>query len=130
MAGEHPHARIAKQLWSAVADGDAAALAQILAPDVSWHSVGHNRVSGDYHGPAEVMEYLATIGDLTTDLVSTLDGIYVGSEGAIVLHHVSAERGAKKLEMDYMIQLTIHNEHIAEALSVPVDQRTNDAFWN
>jgi ketosteroid isomerase-like protein len=129
MHDDHPNAKIAKRLWSAIADADAEALGEILAPDIVWRSVGHSRVSGEYRNPPAVMEYLATIGEIADDLVSTLRSVYVNEDGAVVVHRATATRGDRSLIMDYMIQLSVENGKIYEALSVPFDQLENDKFW-
>ena len=130
MPEDHPYARITRQLWAAVADGDSEALEQVLAPDVHWQAVGRNRVAGEYHGPAAVMEYLATIGEIADQFTSTLGEVYVGADGAVAIHHVNARRGDKTLEMEYIIRFVIHDDRVASAISVPIDQRKNDAFWS
>jgi ketosteroid isomerase-like protein len=126
----HPNAEVAKRLWSAVAEGDAVALKEILSPDVVWRSVGQSRVSGEYRNPPAVIEYLATIGEIADDLVSTLESVFVNEDGAVVFHRATATRGDRTLVMDYVIRLGIENGKIHSALSIPVDQPENDAFWS
>lgn len=120
---------VARKLWSAVADGDAQALERMLAPNVVWHSMGQSQISGEYRGPAEVMTYLATVGELTDEFVTELDEIFVAENSAVVAHHATAMRGERRLEMNYLIRLEIHDGRVTQAVSVPVDQRENDDFW-
>ena len=129
MAQAHPNAEIAGKFWSAVADGNAEALEEVLAPDVVWRVVGNNRVAGKYRGPSAVIGYLATLGEETDSFVSKLHGIYSGTDGAVLAHHVSATRGSKRVEMDFLVRLGIRDGRISTAVSVAVDQRANDAFW-
>jgi ketosteroid isomerase-like protein len=126
---EHPNVAAARGLWSAVAEGDASALRGMLSPDVVWRSMGQHPLSGEYRGPDAVLDYLATIGETADHLVSTLDAIFVGDAGAVVAYHVSAARGDRRLEMDYLLRLRIRDGQVVHAISVPLDQRTNDAFW-
>lgn len=121
---------VTRRLWEAVADGDAEALGSVLTPGVIWRSVGDNPVAGDYFGTQAVMEYLAKVGDLADELASTLEEIYANAGGAIAVHRVRARRGTRLLDMEYLIRLRIVDGQIVSAISVPVDQRTNDEFWS
>jgi len=127
---DHPHFTLARTLWSAIADGDAEALGLLLAEDVTWRDVGLNPLSGMYHGPDEVLDYLASVGEVADEFSSRLESIYINDEGAVVTHHVSASRGERSLEMDFLTRLTVRNAVVVDVLMVPVDQRKNDEFWS
>ena len=129
MAPEHPNARIAMRMWQAAAEGDAPELRRIFSDDIVWRSPGRNRLSGEYHGPDAVLDYLARVGEDATELKLTLDDVYPNDVGAVLTYHVSARRGAQALEMDGLLLLAIRDRQVVSALSVPVDQRTNDEFW-
>ena len=130
MKHDHPHFTLARTLWSAIADGDAEALGLLLAADVTWRAVGDNSLSGIYHGPDEVLDYLARIGEETDEFSSRLESIYTNHQGAVVINHVSATRGGRSLETDFVTRLTVRDGEVVEALMVPVDQRENDEFWS
>lgn len=127
---EHPNLTVAKELWSAAADGDAEGVTRLLDPDVVWTSAGRNPLSGVWRGPGGVLEYLARIGDSAAELVSTLDSIFVNDEGAVITYHATARRGAAMLEMDYLLVLRIRDGRVRTALMVAADQHVNDGFWN
>ena len=78
------HERLARELWSAVADGDADSLRRLLAPEVVWRSIGLNPLSGEYRGPDDVVAYFADIGHRADELSSSLEQIWTGADGAIV----------------------------------------------
>jgi ketosteroid isomerase-like protein len=130
MKPDHPHFTLARTLWSAIADGDAESLGLLLAEDVTWRAVGENSLSGTYHGPDEVLDYLARIGEVADEFSSRLENIYTGDEGAVVFYHVSATRGGRSLETDFITRLTVKDGVVVEALMVPIDQRANDEFWS
>jgi ketosteroid isomerase-like protein len=123
------HERLARELWSAVAEGDADSLRRLLAPDVVWRSIGLNPLSGDYRGPDDVVAYFAEIGHRVDELSSNLEQIWTGTDGAIVGYRVTARRGAETLEMDYLMRIRIRDGLIAGAVVIPLDQRVNDDFW-
>jgi ketosteroid isomerase-like protein len=130
MKRDHPHLTLARTIWSAVADGDAEALGLLLAEDVRWNATGNNRLSGVLQGPAEVVDYLARIGEDVDEFASKLEGIYINDEGAVVVYHVSARRGEQSLETLFVTRLTVRDGVVVDALQVPVDQRANDEFWS
>lgn len=127
---EHPNLTVAKELWSAAADGDAEGVRRLLDPDVVWTSTGRNPLSGVWRGPGGVLEYLARIGDAAEDLVSTLQNVFVNDEGAVITYRATARRGAKMLEMDYLLVLRIREGRILTGLMVATDQHVNDEFWS
>ena len=130
MKRDHPHLTLARTLWSAVADGDAEALGLLLAENVVWRAIGRNPLAGIYHGPDEVLDYLARIGEATDDFSSSLENIYTSDEGAVLVYHVSATRQGRSLETDFITRLTVRHAVVVETLQVPVDQLENDEFWS
>ena len=130
MKQDHPHFTLARTLWSAVADGDAEALGLLLAEDVIWRAIGRNPLAGIYHGPDEVLDYLARIGEAADDFSSSLENIYVNDEGAVLFYSVSASRMGKSLETDFITRLTVRHAVVVETLQGPVEQRENDEFWS
>jgi ketosteroid isomerase-like protein len=127
---EHPNLTLARGLWSAAAEGDADGMRRLLAEDVVWKSLGRNPLSGVRHGPDDVFDYLALVGETADDLLSRLDGIYVSDDAAVITYHVNARRGGKRLEMDYFLMLRVEQGKVSEAVMVPVDQYVNDQFWS
>lgn len=129
MVREHPNARIAMRMWQAAADGDGPELRKIFSDAIVWRSPGRNPLSGEFHGPDAVLDYLARVGEDATELKLTLDEVFPNDSGAVLTYHVSARRGAQALEMDGLLRLAIRNGQVISAISVPVDQLTNDEFW-
>ena len=129
MKQAHPHLELARSLWSAAAEGDAPAVRSVLNDAVVWRSTGLSRLSGEYRGPDGVLEYLVEVGEAVDELTSRIDDVFVSDDGAVIAYHVSARRGSKSLEMDYLLRLRIRGGRIVEGLVVPVDQRENDDFW-
>ena len=125
----HTHEILARQLWEAVAEGDAERLGELLAEDVVWVSVGRSWLSGEHRGPDGVLDYLARIGEGAAELSSTLNSVYSSDDGAVLVYHVSARRELKRLEADIALILTFRDGQVSHAVSVPFDQKINDEFW-
>ena len=126
---EHPNVTVAKELWSAAAEGDAEGVLRLLDPEVVWTSTGRNPLSGVWRGPGGVLEFLARIGDAAGELLSTLESVFVNDEGAVITYHTQARRGAKMLEMDYLLLLRMRDGRVYSGLMVAADQHVNDEFW-
>ncbi len=127
---EHPHNRIARRFWAAVAEGDAESIRDVLADNVSWRSFGRNPLSGEHKGPDAVLDYLARIGEATEELTLTLKGLFAGDDGAVLTYHARGKRSGRMLDMEYVVVLQIDKGRIRAAASVPFDQHDNDRFWN
>ena len=130
MEPEHPNVALARRLWQATADGEVADLTEVLAIEVEWNTSGHNQVAGTYHGPEEVIGFLARVGELADDFQSTLQGIYWNDGGAVLSYHVDAIREGRKLDMDYVLVLEMRDDQIVRARSVAIDQAETDRFWS
>ena len=123
------NAEIARLLWNATADGDGAALLDFLAPNVEWHSHGHNPVAKHIYGPAALLDYFALSADLVDDMTSDVLEVYSSERGAVIRYRVRASRGPKCLDGEVLLSLTIYNGLVTRADVVPVEQEIHDAFW-
>ncbi len=130
MRADDENAALAQKLWSAAAEGDPDTLAKFLAPGVVWRAYGANPLSGEYHGAAGVLEYLASVGEYADSLRLSLNGIYSNERGAIIDLHVSARRGEKQLEVDFLLTLGIKDGAVVAVQTIASDQQLNDSFWS
>jgi ketosteroid isomerase-like protein len=124
------HGRIAQSLWSAVADGDADAVRELLTDDIVWHSVGRHPLAGEHRGREAVVDFLASLGERSEQLVVTLDDVFVGESGAIISYHGTVRRLDREMDMKYLLRLRIREGKICHVTSVPLDQRVSDEFWS
>ena len=124
------NAALARKLWTAAADGDPATISKFLAPGVVWKAWGRNPLSGEYHGASGVIEYLASTGEHVDRLRLSLNGIFSNEDGAILDLHVSAARGERRLEVDFLLTLEIRDAVVVSAQTIAADQHANDEFWS
>ena len=129
MASEHPNAAIARRLWNAAARGDPDPLLELYAPDAVLRAYGDNPLSGEYKGGAGVVEYLIRAGEMVDDLRASLLDIYASDAGAVTRYRTKAARGAKRLDMVFLIAMRIEGGRVVETDVVATDQKRNDAFW-
>ncbi len=126
---EHANRVVARRFWQASAAGDPEAILALFSPDIVWRAHGDNPIAGEYRGPEKVMGYMARLGETVDELRSDLDDIFVSDRGAVIHYHVSARRGPKRLDNEYVMILSIEAGRILEVTVVPTDQRPSDAFW-
>ena len=126
---EHPNRVVARRFWDATAAGDPETILTLFSPDIVWRAHGDNPMAGEYHGPEKVLSYMARLGETVDELRDELDDIFVSERGAVIHYHVSARRGPKRLDNDFLMILGIEAERILEVTVVPTDHRRSDAFW-
>jgi ketosteroid isomerase-like protein len=126
---DHPHAKLARDVWRAVSSADLEALGRLTTDDLTWHASGRGPRSGSFRGREAVLDYLARIGEDTERFHSQLEDVLVGDLFTALLYRVQASRGDRKLDVGFVGILRIEADQIAEVWSVPRDQLAVDAFW-
>ena len=126
---DHPNAAFATAFWDAVAQGDSDAVRALLADEVVWRAGGGHPLSGEFHGPDAVIDYLARVGETADELRTELTDIFVNDRGAVVIYHLSARRELKRLETELYLELEIRAGKLVFARSVSFDQAASYEFW-
>lgn len=126
---EHPWEAVARRAWDAVSNSDVDELAKLLTPDAVWHAAGRGSHAGDYRGHAEILDYLASVGEDAERFDSTIDDVLVGKRYAAILFNVEGKRKGRSLTVGFVIVLRIAEGAIAEVWSIPRDQLAVDEFW-
>ena len=123
MIEDHPNVALAQKLWTAVAESDADGMSEVLAEGVVWRAMGRNPLSGEYHGPDGVVDYLVSVGSLAEGLLLDLLKVFVNDEGVVLLYHLSGSRKGKTLEQEVLLMRFVDDmtlSEIAEALETPL----------
>jgi len=60
---EHPNIELTRRGYEAFAQGDLAALSELIADDVTWHALGVGPLSGTYHGRDEVFGFFGRLAE-------------------------------------------------------------------
>lgn len=127
-ASGHPNASIARELWIAASESDAAGIRRLLAPDVEWRTFSSGSLSGSLRGADAVLDLLARSGEIVDELTTDLIDIYASDDGAVTHCRVSAHLGPRNLETEIMLVMRIRSGRVASAFAVPVDAQA-DSFW-
>jgi ketosteroid isomerase-like protein len=128
----HPNEQIIKDWFAAQARADEPGLRRLMADDIVWHVPGRSPLSADYHGPDEVLGFLARPRELSNGTVRPqLLGLMATDTHAIALVRVHAERLGKKLDGSLQAwTFRIDGGRIAEFWFLVEDRYAVDAFWS
>jgi ketosteroid isomerase-like protein len=126
---QHPNASLIRDTLRAVARGDGKTLKQLCAEGIQWHATGRTPWAGDHEGIDAVLDYLGRMGEAADVLEVDLTDLLVSEERAATVMQVSARRGDRRLEVQFLILYRIAGAKIAEVWSAPLDPHATDAFW-
>ena len=126
---QHPNATLIRAAWRAVARGEADTLKELCVDGVQWHAMGRTPWAGDHQGISAVFDYLGRVGEAADVYQADLTDLLVSAERAATVMQVSASRGDRRLEVQFVILYRIAGGKIAEAWSAPLDPHATDAFW-
>lgn len=128
----HPNTTRIEAFLDAYSHGDADAMGELLADDITWHVAGDHRLSGVYRGRDAVLGYFAKVGEETQDSIK-LDRIEVlanDRHGAAFLR-VTGDRQGHRLDTVMAEAFTFDDAgRIAEYFATPNDQAAIDRFWS
>jgi uncharacterized protein len=128
---QHPHARQAQAILSAVSTGHLEEIERQLTDDVVWHVGGNHPLSGDYRGRPAVMEYLRRVQALTRGSLRLQPDDILASD-----HHVGIFLTAKAVAGPVVLDTTMveairleDHGRWAEFWALADDQQQVDEFW-
>jgi ketosteroid isomerase-like protein len=125
----HPNLIVARELWEAIADADLLALHALLSDKAVWRMYGESPLAGSYVGPDEILQMMARVGELTSELRSDLIDIFVSEAGAVLRYRLHAVRGIQELDMEHLFMIRVEAGRIIEAVFAPIDQARYDRFF-
>jgi ketosteroid isomerase-like protein len=127
---QHPNATLIRDAWRAVGRGETETLKRLCADGIQWHAAGRTPWAGDHEGLDAVLDYLGRVGEATDVFDAELRDLLVSEERAATVMQVSARRGDRRLEVQFVILYRIAGGKIAEVWSTPLDPHVTDAFWS
>ncbi|MGW5575166.1 nuclear transport factor 2 family protein [Nocardia thailandica] len=84
----------------ALADGDMSTVAATFDDAIVWHQPGANPLSGEHHGPDEVVNLLGRFMELSTGTfaLEVVDVVVSGSLVAATVHFTATREGRMSLD--------------------------------
>ncbi|MDP3521299.1 MAG: nuclear transport factor 2 family protein [Hydrogenophaga sp.] len=117
--------------YAAMARGDGAALAQLLASDATWHIPGHSLLAGQYQGAEQIFRFWKKVaalsgGGMRLEVVDVL----ANDERGVVFVIGRARREGRELEERGLHVYRFSNGLAIEGRFYYEDQTAYDAFWS
>ena len=128
----HPNAERFRAGYQAFMSGDMEALrSEYLTGDVVWHAFGDGPLSGDFHGPDEVIALFGRTFEMSggTFRVEVHDAV-ANDDHAVILGTVTAERAGKRLHQRYTHVAHMRDGKLSESWIFSEDQAAVDSFWS
>lgn len=125
---EHPNAALTRRLFDAFGR-DPKVIAAAFTRDVVWRVPGDTIMSGEYHGPRDVVEFLRRTGTETDGTYrSRLHTVVADDEWGLAVYRASGTRNGIDLDVDQALVIRFADGRLAEVTAVPLDSAF-DAFW-
>ena len=117
---------------AAMARGDRESAIKVFASDVKYSVPGHNRLSGNYEGPDQVMGHFQRIMEATKGTYRITDMIWlVNDEDQVLLETVNvAEIADRSLTWNEAILFTFKDGKKQNIALFQADQQVVDAFFS
>jgi hypothetical protein len=116
--------------YTAFTKGDMDLIREILAEDVVHSVTGRSRISGDYHGKDEVLDFYVRVFELSDGTFHSEPYCFLADDHhGVVLVQAAAERGGRILDDRGVDVHRFVEGRITEIRSVAGDQHAVDAFW-
>jgi len=125
------NAALARQAWDAVSRSDVEALRSLWSPRLVWHANSRGTPwAGEHHSAEAAFDHLARIGESVEDFDARLDDLLVSDERFVLVFHISARRGERSLEVDYLLMARLEGDLVAEVWTAPLDPTALTTFWD
>ncbi|MBW2423571.1 MAG: hypothetical protein JRG86_04945, partial [Deltaproteobacteria bacterium] len=74
-------------------------------------------------------EYLAQVGDLSSNFDTSIHDVMVSHERAAILCHIKADFDGRTLDAEYLLLCRIAHRRIQEIVSLPLQPERVEEFW-
>ena len=126
---EHPNAALTRRVFEHGFGHDPKVIAAALARDVVWRVPGNTVMSGEYHGPRAVVEFLRRTGLETNGTYrSRLHTVFANDEWGLAVYRASGTRNGIVLDVDQAFVIRFEDGLWKEVTAVPLNAAF-DAFW-
>jgi ketosteroid isomerase-like protein len=129
---EHPHATLVRKGYEAFTRGDLDTLRGLLAGDCTHHFPGSHPLAGDLKGQDAVLGLYQRIFEETGGTLNIeLRHLFVDGRGHVMsVHHATAERKGKRMELDGGIVFRIVGDKATDLDECVDDIDGFDDFWS
>ena len=126
--GADENAAIIRRGYEAFNSGDMETLTEIFDESAAWHTPGRSSLAGDHQGRDATFARLAqeTGGTFRAELRHLL----ADDERVVGIHHNSAERDGKHMDIDVCLVFQLEDGRVTEGWEHYRDLYAWDDFWS
>jgi ketosteroid isomerase-like protein len=126
------NAEIVKRGYAAFNSADMQTLTEIFDESACWHSPGRSPIAGDHQGrDATFAQFGRYVEETGGTFKAELQHVLESDDGRVVgVHHNSAERGGKRLDVGCCIVFELKDGRIIDGREYFFDLYAWDEFWS
>jgi uncharacterized protein len=119
-----------RDAFRAFAERDSITIGRLIGNGVVWRVPGRSAMAGEYHGRAEIFEFLRRTAELTGGTYRTeVVDVWGGEELVVALYRAVGSRDGRELDIPQALVFRFERDVLLEVLAVPCDPAAFDAFW-
>jgi ketosteroid isomerase-like protein len=124
---EHPNVARLRDGYAAFAKGDLAALNDLFAEDLLWHTGGRSQIAGDYRGREAVYRLVSKIMEITEGSFQLdLHAVFADDEHGVALVVATASRGGRSITVNEAHVFHLRDGKVVEFWDAFTDQYAID----
>ena len=129
---EHSNAALVRRGYEAFNTADIEALTELFDENASWHTPGRSPIAGDHNGREAVFAQFGRYGGETGGTFkATLQRVLTDEDGRVIgIHHNTAERNGKKLDVYCCIVFEIRDGRLLDGWECFENLYAWDDFWS
>ena len=125
----HPNEELVRRGFDAFSKGDVDTLRELFDADAVWHAPGRSRLSGDYRGVDDILDFFARTLELTAGTFRVeLHDVVANDAHAVALYVARGEREGKTLEDKSVLVSHVRDGRFLETWQHSEDQYAADEF--
>ena len=126
------NAETVRRGYEAFNSADMKTLTELFDEGASWHTPGRGPLAGDHQGrEAAFAQFGRYVGETGGTFKATLLHLLMSDDGRVVgVHHNSATRGGKRLDVGCCIVFEVKNGRITDGREHFFDLYAWDEFWS
>jgi ketosteroid isomerase-like protein len=132
LSREEENVELVRKGYEAFNTADMAALTALFDEDASWHTPGRSPIGGDAVGRDAVFAQFGRYGGETAGTFkAALQDVFASDDSRVIgLHHNSAERNGKQLDVDCCLVFEIKDGRLLDGTEYFYDLHAWDEFWS
>ena len=129
--GADENAAIVRRGYEAFNSGDMKTLTELFDESAVWRVSGRSSLAGDHEGRDAAFAYFGRLGQETGGTFrAELQHLLADGDRVVGIHHNSAERDGKQLDVDVCLVFQLENGRITEGVEHYRDLYAWDEFWS